>query len=73
MKKKLNNLIKRVKRAISYKYFWEEIAIFIAIIFINFTNFSLNFYFGMYFLSLFLIGISAFSFKNKLKISNRKG
>jgi len=58
--KKLNNW---VKKAVSYKYFVEEMAFFIGLIIIIFTNFLMNFYFGMYFLALILIAYGIFSFK----------
>jgi hypothetical protein len=63
LKNRLKKLNKLIQRAVSYKYFIEEMALFIGVFLFIITNFLINFYFGMYSLSFLLIAFSIFSFK----------
>ncbi len=61
--KLLKKLKNNIKSTISKPTFGMEMVFFIGLFIIIFTNFKLNFYFGMYFLGVILIAYSVFLFK----------
>lgn len=67
MKNKIKNLIDNIKRAIFTEIFVCDSLFLIALTIINLTNFAINKYFGLYFLSANLIAASIFINKTKKK------
>lgn len=62
-KKEFNDFKDKVLKTIKTKIFWCELLIIISICLFAVANFLLNFYLGMYLLSLLLFLIALFSWK----------
>lgn len=62
-KKELDDIKNKVKKTISTKLFWCESLIILAICLFTVTNFLLNFFIGMYLLSLTLFLVHLFIWK----------
>lgn len=60
----LKKAIKKIKDTISNKNFKLEVVFFIGVLFIVYTNFKINKYFGMYSIGALLISYSIYSLKS---------
>lgn len=63
LKRKLDNIKNKVKKTIATKLFWCESLIIVAFLIFTVTNFLLNFFIGMYLLSLLLFSVGLFVWK----------
>ncbi|MGG7210368.1 hypothetical protein [Clostridium baratii] len=63
LKKGLKEIKNKMKKTLATKLFWCESLIIVAIFMFVVTNFLVNFYLGMYLLSLSLFGIALFAWK----------
>lgn len=62
-KKELDDVKNKLKKTIATKLFWCEALIIVAFLIFTVTNFLLNFFIGMYLLSLLLFLIGLFIWK----------
>lgn len=62
-KKDVKDLKKIISTTAKKKLFWCESIIIVSFFMFTITNFLLNFFIGMYLLSLSLLGIALFSWK----------
>lgn len=62
-KKELDDVKNKVKKIIATKLFWCESLIIVAFLIFIVTNFLLNFFIGMYLLSLLLFSVGLFIWK----------